>query len=337
MLASGALFLIAGLGCTPLLGGTQQRSMTTAAPNDSLAADIGQLFRAMMKGTYLPRIGAIALLGTVTVTLVDLLFKGSIAANVDPENLGTAFGAVYFTLNLLSLLTQIFLVQWLLRTQEVGRLLSILPGLLMLGGIGIAAGLGFVAALAAKTVDGALRHTLGRATMELLYVPLGTEMRGRVKTFIEVVGQRGGQALASFVFLAIASLTQDLRVVGLAAAACAAAWLGIAFSLRTPYIQLFHRRVDESGLTSRLAHAELDHAPLETLFARLSSPDDTEVLAALEILAVKGRTRLIPNLVLYHPSPQVVTRALELFRQPDQKVATTPVPLCRVCSPPILS
>jgi hypothetical protein len=57
----------------------------------------------------------------------------------------------------------------------------------------------------------------------------------------------------------------------------------------------------------------VDLVSLETLFVALNSADDHEVLAATDLLAEEGRTRLIPALILYHPSPRVVLRVLDLF------------------------
>ncbi len=57
----------------------------------------------------------------------------------------------------------------------------------------------------------------------------------------------------------------------------------------------------------------MDLGSLETLFGALNSADDHEVLAAMDLLADEGRARLIPALILYHPSQRVVLRALELF------------------------
>jgi len=57
----------------------------------------------------------------------------------------------------------------------------------------------------------------------------------------------------------------------------------------------------------------VDLASLETLIGALNSADDHEVLAAIDLLAAEGRARLVPVLILYHPSQAVVLRALQLF------------------------
>src|SRR4029453_14399648 len=53
---------------------------------------------------------------------------------------------------------------------------------------------------------------------------------------------------------------------------------------------------------------------VESLHSALSAPDPEEVVAALDLLEAYGEAHLVPALVLYHPSPLVVVRALALFR-----------------------
>jgi ATP/ADP translocase/HEAT repeat protein len=319
LLASSALFLTTGL-VTAVVMPRPSAPPTVGAvlPEEPLTADLLRTFRHLTRGPYLPRIAALALLATITVTLVDLLFKSQVAANIAPDRLGAVFGATYFALNLLSLLCQVFLVSWLVRTLDVGRLLALLPSLLLVAGLGVAAGLGLMASYLAKAIDGSLRHTLNRTTTELLWVPVASEIRQRTKAFVDVLGQRIGQAVASLFFLWFAAAAVEPRVLGLLISGLAALWCFIALTIRRPYLDLFRQRLKEAGLAVRIAHPELDQASLEGLFAQLSSPDVGNVLAALELLAAQGRTHLIPNLILYHPSPAVVGRALQLFREADR-------------------
>ena len=69
------------------------------------------------------------------------------------------------------------------------------------------------------------------------------------------------------------------------------------------------------GLSGKAELPELDLGALETLFAGLNSSRDIEVIASLELLAEQHRERLIPALILYHPSREVVMRALEIFTE----------------------
>jgi HEAT repeat protein len=129
-----------------------------------------------------------------------------------------------------------------------------------------------------------------------------------------VLGQRGGQAFASLGLLAAGWLGVSQPLLGVALASLCVLWLVVAVSLRRPYFDVFRRTLDEGITRTRIDFPALDLSSLESLIAALGSPDEAEVRAGLDLLAEKDRLHLVPGLILWHPSPRVVVRALELFR-----------------------
>src|SRR5262249_47091283 len=95
----------------------------------------------------------------------------------------------------------------------------------------------------------------------------------------------------------------------------AVAGLGAASGLSRYYLDIFRNTLREGSLGAHGELPALDLDALETLFTALNSARDTEVLAALDLLAEQRRARLIPALVLYHPSTAVVLRAFDLLVQ----------------------
>src|SRR6185295_15536935 len=98
-------------------------------------------------------------------------------------------------------LAQLTVTNWLFRALGLHRALWALPAFLFLGAAGVALGGGLLAALLLKAADGSMRNSVHRTGSELLYVPLPDALRSRAKPFIDLVGQRGGQALASLLIL----------------------------------------------------------------------------------------------------------------------------------------
>jgi len=262
---------------------------------------------------YLRLVAGIILVSFVSLTLVDYIFKSTMASHFPPDRLGMVFGWSYLAFNGLSLIAQVFLVGWLVRVLGVSRVLSILPSLVVLGTAGILAGGGVVAAFVAKAFDGGLRNSLHRTAIEVLFVPLSTDLRGRIKGLIDSLGQRGGQALASVLILLL-SLTAEpeLMLAGIALV-LAGVWIRLGFSLKKHYLNLFRESLSEVSLRTRIEFPELDLESLESLMASLNSPNDREVLAAVDLLEEQERGRLLPALLLYHPSTRVVIRSLEVF------------------------
>ncbi len=313
LLASSLLFLLTA--CVALWRLPQvKRGGARAASASPGPRDLGMRTLGMIwSSAYLRRVGGIIGVSTVALTLVDFLFKKAAADAYPAAELGSFFATAYLILNTASLLTQLVLVRWLVRRLGVNRVLSVLPALIGAAAVAITLGGGLIAAFLAKILDGALRHSVHRTATEVLYVPLSPDLRTRVKGYLDVVGQRGGQAVASLMILGVGSLWATESILGATLVVLCGIWIRLAISLKDFYLGLFRQTLSEASLTSSAQYLELDLESLETLIGALNSPKDGEVLATLELLAEQERTRLIPALILYHPSATIVVRALELF------------------------
>jgi HEAT repeat protein len=258
-------------------------------------------------------LGGLMLVSTVALTLADYVFKSTVVEKVRPEDLGTFFANFYMILNLLALAAQALLLGWLMRVLGLHRTLWVLPAFVFLGSAGVALGGGLIAALLLKGADGTLRYSLHRTGTELLFVPLPDSLRARAKPIIDVVGQRGGQAVASLLILAEVSQHRGNTVLAAAAAALCILWIAWASELRRHYLDLFRAALREGSMRARSGLHAFDLNSLEAVFAGLNSKSDAEVVGAMDILAAEDRVRLIPALILFHPSREVVLRALDHF------------------------
>lgn len=309
--AAAVAFALTSLG-PRLLGSAEQQGFLPAA---GLRSELSQIVHVIWSRAYLRRIGALILLSTVTLTLVDFVFKLTVDRTVPAAAMGEFFSGVYLVLNVLSLAVQVLLVAWLLRRVGVTLAMALVPLFLLLGSVGFVVVGGLTMALLLKGADGALRHSLHRTGTELLFVPMAVEYRGRVKAVIDVLGQRGGQAAASLLILATLAVTPKGVVFAAVASVGAALWLMLALDLRRHYLDVFRETLSQEISEARIAFPALDLASLESLLATLNDSDDRKVIAALELLATQGRAHVIPALLLYHPSAAVVVRALEIFLQ----------------------
>jgi HEAT repeat protein len=315
VLSAGLVFLASAAG--PILLGRDQGA-GDAPPSRTGFDDLADVGTLIWNRPYLRRVAVIVLLSTVTFTLVDFVFKSTVARLVADDQLGAFFSSVYFTLNVVSLFVQIGLVAWLLRRAGVGAALALVPALLVLGAMGYVVAGGLTAVLLLKGIDGSTRYSLHRTGAELLFVPLSTELRGRVKAVIDVVGQRGGQALASLLILMALSVTTRESLFAGVAVVTAGLWLVYVVDLRTHYLDVFRDTLRGEITETRIAFPALDVSSLETLVATLSDPDDRRVVAALDLLTAQGKLRVIPALILFHPSPRVVLHAFDLFMARDR-------------------
>ncbi|AKU97676.1 transporter, putative [Labilithrix luteola] len=314
LLVSSVCFAVTS--AMPLLfQASSRKAFVEPASTPTLASNV-QYIRDSL---YARRVVVMLLLSTVCLTVSDFLFKLMVARLVPASELGAFLGTVYFAINLTSLLCQLVLVNVVLKRTSLGLALAILPAFLALGGLGIAASGGLVAVLALKGADGSLRYSLHRTASELLFMPFSDEARQRVKGFMDVVGQRGGQIVASIGLLVFLGSRATPTMLSFGLVVLCLAWVASALALREPYVELFRARLKQGRMTRIEEFPQLDVASLETLVATLDSQLDNEVIAALQVLEREKKVHLVPALILYHPSESVVELALAIFTRTERK------------------
>ena len=308
VLVAAVVLGVTALGPALALGRAAGRSARRTRARASLREGLAVL-RA---DAYVRALAVLVLVSTIALTLADFVFKSTVARTIPPDELGAFFGGVYTVLNLLALGAQL-VGGWLFQAIGLHRALWLLPSLLFMAAAGLSLGGGLAAALLLKGVDGTLRNSIHRTGTELLFVPLAPSVRERAKPLVDIVGQRGGQALASILILSESILARGEVVLAGAAAATALVWISLVAELKSLYLDVFRVALREGTLRPALDLPPVDLASLESLFSALNSADDHEVLAALELLEAEGRARLVPALILYHPSQAVVLKALRLL------------------------
>jgi hypothetical protein len=266
------------------------------------------------KQPYLLRLAALVVFSTLTLLMLDYLFKSAAAKAMPKEELGSFFARYYGALNTAGLVVQLFLANRLLRRFGVVAALTLLPLCLLSGSVVfIALGAGFVPLLATKGADGAFRYSVFRVASELLYVPLDPALRDRVKPVLDSSLGKLCQALGAAALLGIAMLgIDDFRVLAAMVGGLALAWFVVAATLRRPYLDLFRSSLGRASFEPSFDLNRLDLGALEVVLESLSSPEPSRAIAAMNILADANRTKLIPALILFHESDEVLVRALSV-------------------------
>ncbi len=259
---------------------------------------------------YLRVLIALGVISTIGLTLGDLVFKRALAERVPAEQLASAFGAIYAGLNTLGLAIQVFVTPRLLARWGVGGALVVLPLIMAASSFSFAATGATLAIIALKLGDGSLRYSLHRVGTEILFLPVPADLRDRSKPIIDTIGLRGGQAVAALMVFGLVHVGASSRASAAVAAILSAVWLVGAVAARRAYVEAFRGKLAAGELVRDVQIRAPDADALALLADSLASPDEIEALAALDVLA---RNHRVPALVLYHPSPTVVHRALALL------------------------
>lgn len=222
LLLASILCLELGVHCVRALAARWRMGDAAAAarePGPGLFEGL-QLFA---RSPYLGLIGLYILLYTVTSTLLYLK-QGQIVAHAfaGPAARTAAFARIDLWVNLLTLVTQVFLASRLIHRLGLKLVLCLMPAL-TLAGFGVLWAMPTFAALAGfQVLRRGLHYAVDRPARETLYIPLGPGEKYKAKPFIDTFIYRGGDLLGTWT----PALMQLLRVpLGAAALGLSGAWL----------------------------------------------------------------------------------------------------------------
>jgi AAA family ATP:ADP antiporter len=313
LVSSGVLLVtVAGLIWIPAAEHGRPHEAPEALPTRQDAADLRD-------EPFLRRIAILVVVTAAASVLLDYFFKWTVARTIPHHEIARFVARYYAWLNGLSLVAQIFVTGALVRRVGVATAMVVTPTLMLLGGVGALLGAGaLTAALALKAVDGTLRNSVHRVTMELLYLPVPASVRTRAKPFIDGALSRMTQAVAGLGLLALggANYLSSWLLAGIVGAAIVL-WLAVAATTRGPYLELLRHAVTGDAVAP--VNLDLDLESAERLVELLAHQDPLVVVGAMSVLARRGRERLIPALILLHEEEAVLVRALGMFGESSRE------------------
>jgi HEAT repeat protein/MFS family permease len=285
----------------------------------------------------------------VTVPLVDYQFKvlvkehfTSATGVVDTDGLSEFMGQFSAATGVIAAVVQLVVTSRLLERFGVVSALLVLPLTLLGGLVAHVASLvsAYVAVVITKGSENAFRYSIYDATMQVLYTPVSSQVRGRAKTFIDGIVKpvSGGLAGAAMVLL-VGPLHLPLKSLAVVSAVLVVGWIGLILLIRREYVRellntLRRRRLEFSEKSLVIN----DNQTVDLLRERLRSDDPAAVRDALELCRRVHGHDLTASLepLFDHPEADLRARALEivadrqgsadhdrierLFADPDERV-----------------
>lgn len=294
------------------------------------------------------------IIGLLTVTyvvdtLADFQFSTLAAEKHSGRNL-TAFLGAFFGLymNAVTFVMQIFLTPFVIRRFGIGGTLMVMPAGIGLASLGMLLQPGVLTSGITRVVEASTRYSFNRTGMELLYLPLPTGLRNRVKSFVDVFVDRLARGLGAILILALAFFFDGgLQPVTLLTIVCCCLWMALAVYARREYVDSVRRRLatrrldlesiripyQDTGLIRMLeqsirrgqgrqaqyAIALLDRAPdfnMEPLAVRVCAGSTPEVRASLfEVARRRGWKSLLKDALreLKIPPGEATRAAIEYY------------------------
>ena len=168
-------------------------------PEDDSASNIGELLTG---SRYLKTIALLILVSVVVSTLIDFQLKAA-AKQTYPsrEVLAGFFSSYYAWLSVATFFAQVVLTGRALSTLGLIPSLYLTPGALLTGSMAVMIWPSLLAAALTRMADATLRNSIHRSGMEIIYMAVPAGVIRRVKSFLDVVVERIGDASAGFIIL----------------------------------------------------------------------------------------------------------------------------------------
>ena len=274
-------------------------------------------FFLIKNSRHLTYIAGIVGVSVMVAKLVDYQFGGiSSKLITDPDELTAFFGFWFSTFNVVSLILQLFLTQRVVGRFGVGSSLFFLPVFILVAAIIllILPEL-LLAAIFLKMSDGGLKQSVNKAAMELLILPIGTEVKNQTKTFIDVFVDSLATGISGIILIfLVKGLDLPTYAISLMIIVLVSIWMYLAYLVRGEYLKAFKAKISE-GVDKEETRKKFDFSNISVLDGLkkvLENGNEKQILYVLQKAREIEEEYLFESTrkLLYHPSTDVQAAAL---------------------------
>lgn len=263
---------------------------------------------------YLRSIAAVICLSAFVTTVVGWQFKATAKAHIpDTDQLAAFFGTFNVIAGVLSLVLQLLLTGRVLRSAGIGVAIFIVPISMTMGSVGLLVSGSLIAAAALKASDQVLRYSIDKATVELLYLPVPVTITFRIKSFIDTVVYRFGDALGGLAVLAFAAgLGMSPVQLSWVSLVLLVGWLAAAAVARRQYVENLRESIHQHRVDAERHNAPIIERTTSDLLASQLQGDAKQILYALSFFEAAHDRAVHPAVraLLRHEAPDVRRQAI---------------------------
>jgi len=284
----------------------------------SLLADSRRVFG----NRHLQLVSILIVLVTLVTTFCDFQFKISAqkAFAGQEKNMGAFFGMFWGLTGVLSCVIQFLLTGRLLERFGVLLPLMLLPGALTVGAIAFLVQPALWSASLLKGGDAVLRYTVNDATMQFLYLPVASGLRGRAKALLDGMVRPLAIGISGALLVGIVPRMPQSALAWITLGLLSL-WMTAAFGVRRRYLSALMQSMMNRRFSLEEAGGIVpDEAAGRVLRQALSHPSRDIVLHALEMIRTIASIDWVPDLLRLaeHSSPEVRARAVEILGERGQ-------------------
>ena len=233
LLLSVALLVLAAIAANRLMATAPEREAGDTAGDDRpLGGSVLDGVRAVFASPYLLGIVGYMLLYTMTATFLYFQQAEIVEASFSDRAARTVFFArIDLAVNILTVITQVFLTGRIVRRIGIALALAALPLVCVLGftAVGLAPTLMTIAVF--QVLRRSSNYAVARPCREMLYTVIPREAKYKAKNFVDTFVYRVGDQVGAWSYAALGALGLGAAAISMVAAPLAAAWLGVGLWL----------------------------------------------------------------------------------------------------------
>lgn len=191
------------------------------------------------RSKYLTLIAALVSVSAMATTIAYVQFSVIAKMNInETDHLTAFFGGMYEGLSWAAFALQFLMTSRVMQRWGLGLTICILPLSLLCGSVVALLYPTLWAAILLRASDQVFRHSIDRSTTEMLYLPVAPEIKIQVKSFIDTVGWRVGDAAGALLLMWLSGMMPQMNqvTVSLINIALVLPWLVIAWLAGREYV-----------------------------------------------------------------------------------------------------
>lgn|GEM_PF-1508013 len=264
---------------------TQSRTLYTHAIKSSGLLSLR--IQRIIENRYLQILSLVVVMTFFVSTLVDYQFKILTASLIQQREARASFFGLFFGVSgLISLFIQLFVTHFVLTRFGVLMALLSVPVLMLVGAVMTLVQPNLFSIVWTKGAEHVFRYTIYDATIQLLYVPLATDLRRRAKSFADGVLRPSTIFMSGFFLLGTAQLVSTSQLSWFYILALLV-WIALLVELKKEYVKtlivsLRHKKPSYYEETLELQKdIQSDGHDLTQLVIEIFTKKDKESLAVL--------------------------------------------------------
>jgi AAA family ATP:ADP antiporter len=336
LLPSAALMAL----CALLVAAIIRRERVEADPVAGVKQEKGvgatEAFNLLRHSDHLQIIALVISFAAVGAAIIEQQLNMAAEASRGTADVGgitSLLAQVGLWTSTIGFIIQVWLTSKIHRYLGIGFALMVLPVSLGATAIVMLLNAAFWAPALARVLDQSLRYTVDKTTREILFLPLPNDIKMKAKSFVDVTVDRAAKAVGALLLLVLVKpwgLNLDWQRLSYASLAMTVLWVFMALRARRGYLSAFRQSIERRDLAPaemRLSGADL--STIEALVRELSHPEAPRVVYAIDVLESLDKRNLVTPLLLYHESPVVRARALQVLAAVRSDVAVQWLPQIR--------